>query len=125
MNKVPTIIEMFEATVGKYGDKCAICSGDEQITYSGLKSFAMSIATGILKRTDSTGKSATVAIAMNKSPKCLAVMLGIMYSGNPYTVLDIKSPIERIEKILDTLDSNIIIADSKGAKALGKSKDIN
>ena len=124
MNKVPTIIEMFEATVGKYGDKCAICSGDEQITYSGLKSFAMSIATGILKRTDSTGKSATVAIAMNKSPKCLAVMLGIMYSGNPYTVLDIKSPIERIEKILDTLDSNIIIADSKGAKALGKSKDI-
>ncbi len=40
-------------------------------------------------------------------------MLGVVYSGNFYTILDTKSPAERIELILSTLEPEIIITSKK------------
>lgn len=43
-------------------------------------------------------------------------MFGALYSGNHYTVLDVKSPIERIDLILNSLEPIAIIADKKVCK---------
>lgn len=44
-----------------------------------------------------------VAVYAEKSVDCLIMMIGILYSGNFYCVLDVNSPIERIEHIFDIL----------------------
>lgn len=49
-------------------------------------------------------------------------MFGVLYSGNYYTVLDVKSPKERINLILNSLEPIAIIVDNKSlqkAKELG------
>ncbi len=49
-------------------------------------------------------------------------MFGVLYSGNYYTVLDVKSPKERINLILNSLEPMAIIVDNKSlqkAKELG------
>lgn len=54
-------------------------------------------------------------------------MFGTLYSGNYYTVLDVKSPIERIELILNTLEPIAVITDKKSlqrAKELGLEKNL-
>ena len=107
-----TIIHYFEETVKRFPDKSAICLKEEWLTYSRLKSRARSIATQILRHPGSKDKP--VAIAMGKTPECFAAMLGVLYSGNPYAILDIRSPKERISRILDTLNPGLILADKKG-----------
>ena len=54
-------------------------------------------------------------------------MFGALYSGNHYTVLDVKSPIERIDLILNSLEPIAIIADKKSlqkAQELGLEKNL-
>ena len=123
MNAGLTLIQMFDKTASRYPDKVAVCMNDEKVTYSCLQKWAMSIASEILNRGLETSKP--VVIAMNKSPKCLAALIGVLYSGRAYTILDVKSPIIRIEKILSTLGSQLIIADAKGKKTCSESSIID
>lgn len=54
-------------------------------------------------------------------------MFGALYSGNHYTVLDVKSPIERIDLILNSLEPIAIITDKKSlpkAQELGLEKNL-
>ena len=44
--------------------------------------------------------------------------MGTLYSGNFYTILDVKSPKNRIESIIENLNANIIITDKKNQKKL-------
>ena len=39
--------------------------------------------------------------------------MGILYSGNFYTIIDTKSPLERFESIIKTLEPELIITDRK------------
>lgn len=41
-----------------------------------------------------------VAIYMDKSPALAEAMLGVLYSGNFYVVLDTQMPVERVHRIL-------------------------
>lgn len=116
MNDGKTLIQVFENTVNRNGEKIAVCLKDERVTYNELKRYAMSIATGLIRYYETHNYKKTVVIAMEKSPMCLATILGVLYSGNSYTIVDVKSPFERVEKILNTLDTKIVMADSKGKK---------
>ena len=47
---------------------------------------------------------ASIRKYLDKEVECVESMLGVVYSGNFYTVLDSKSPKERIDLILNTLN---------------------
>ncbi len=47
-------------------------------------------------------------------------MMGILYSGNFYTIIDTKSPAERAKSIIETLESKIVITDQKNISKLEK-----
>lgn len=54
-------------------------------------------------------------------------MFGVLYSGNHYTILDVKSPADRINLILNSLEPIAIIADKKSlkkAQELGLEKNL-
>ena len=48
---------------------------------------------------------------MEKTPACLAAMLGTVYGGDFYTVIDTKMPWDRIRKIFSVLKPAAIITD--------------
>ena len=50
--------------------------------------------------------------------------MGVLYSGNFYSIIDTKSPSERFENIVNTLNPKAIITDNKNLKKLEK-YDVN
>lgn len=57
-----------------------------------------------------------VAVMMDKCARTVTAFLGIAMSGNYYSVIDDKMPQNRIEKILDTLEPELILIDKKNRK---------
>ena len=94
-------------------------------TYTEIITNSQKIGSYIYNKTEKTNKP--IAIFIDKSVNCLEAMFGVLYSGNHYTVLDVKSPIERIDLILNSLEPIAIITDKKSlpkAQELGLEKNL-
>ena len=113
------LIEYFESTVASNPSKEAMVDANGVLTFDGLKKEAQKIAQEICRRTDQINKP--IAIYLPKSNSAVASFLGIMYSGNIYTPLDIKNPMSRIEGILKVLGPACIITNNQCVKALENS----
>jgi amino acid adenylation domain-containing protein len=73
------------------------------------------------------GTQKPVAILIDKNCSCIDAILGALYAGDFYIVLDVNSPQDRIENILSTLNDAIIVTDSNYielAKTLRKDEPI-
>ena len=102
------ILELLERSAKMYPDKIAFDDTKKKITYSELENAA--------KRVGSTLAEAgfyqePIAIYIEKSVDVIIAMLGIVYSGNIYTVIDTEMPKERIDKIFSTLKPAAVISD--------------
>lgn len=58
------------------------------------------------------GNRKAVAILIDKNCNCIDSMLGTLYAGNFYVVVDVHSPKDRIINILSSLDEPIILTDN-------------
>ncbi len=100
------ITEYLEETAAKYPDKIAVVDEQSQVPFRELRSQAFRVAEelmhkGVFKK--------PVAVLMEKGAACFSAFLGVAYSGNFYTPIDSKMPLERAEKILDTLEPACLI----------------
>lgn len=100
------ITDYLDETIKKFPNNLAIVDEYTQITYLELRDRAKSIASFIIERNIF---KQPIVIMMGKSVQCISAFLGVAYSGNFYTPIDIKMPISRIEKILETLNPAMII----------------
>ena len=114
-----TIVDYLEETTLKYSDKIAFVEEKRSVTYKELQDNSKKIGTGIIENNKEL-RNKPIAIYIDKSIACIESMLGIIYSGNFYTVLDTKSPNERIELILNTLEPEIIITNRKNESKVQK-----
>jgi D-alanine--poly(phosphoribitol) ligase subunit 1 len=105
------ILQCLEKTSKKYADKKSFCSIDKEITYNELLTSSKKIGTKIAEIVCCTNNP--IVIFIDKSTNCIETMLGILYSGNFYTVLDVNSPKERLASILNTLNPIMVITDNK------------
>ncbi len=117
MNK--SILQILEQTTEKYQDKIAFADAKKEATYEEFTKEAKQIGSEltILEKTKEP-----IAIYIDKTVACLESMMGVLYSGNFYTILDTASPQERIQTILNTLKPIAIVTDKKNlekAKLLG------
>lgn len=94
----------------KKGDKVAFVEKDKSITYSGFRDYSRKIATSISKY---NLYNKPIAIFIDKTINCLSSMIGVTYSGNFYTVLDVNMPLNRVTSILETLNPSLVISDNK------------
>lgn len=102
-----TILEYFEKTTEKFPDKIGFSDGDQELTFHQAMDGACRIATALTPF--DTRKP--VAILIDRNCRCLVAMLGALYAGDFYTVVDIHSPEDRILSILDTLHDPILLTD--------------
>lgn len=114
-----TILSYFEISTNEHPAKNAIIDMTRKSTFSETMSHAKSIGSGLL----SYGKQRAIAVMIDKSCNCIDSMLGALYAGDYYVVIDVKSPKDRIESILHTLKNPVIISDENSADLAKDFKD--
>jgi D-alanine--poly(phosphoribitol) ligase subunit 1 len=102
------VLEYFEqGALAKCREKVAIVDDERGYTFTEVEHLAKKCATLILQRTAVINRP--IAVCLPKSADTIIADLGILYSGNCYANLDLKSPPERLKAILQNLEPCLII----------------
>ena len=111
------VLEYFErGALRTCPEKTAIVDQGRSYTFAELGRCARNCASHLASRTSAIRRPIAVFL-----PKCaLTVMadLGILYTGNCYANLDIKSPPERLKSILKNLGADIVVTGASYAATL-------
>ena len=99
------IVETFLNNVELTPNKMLFQYKDKSVTYQEFLEQSSFIATSII----ATNSHKTVAIYCDRSIWCLASMFACVLANVSYTVLDVHSPLTRVQKILELLDSDILL----------------
>jgi len=109
------VLEYFEnGSLIKCPMKIAVSDQKQSVTYERLAYSAKRIAVSIIRQS----RSFRVPIAVYL-PKCVEVIiadLGILYSGNIYMNLDVKSPLQRIYNIIENIKPTILLTSKEYQK---------
>lgn len=105
------LVEYFKETVLKFPNKIALNDNLNQFTFSETDKISDRLALEILG--SDFGQRKPVAVLLGKGNSSVISFLSIVKSGNFYIPVDVKSPIERVSKILETLQAECIITDIK------------
>lgn len=105
------ILELFEKTTERCSDKIGFSDEKQEFTFSQTMKKAKSIGTK-LANLKPRGAS-PIAILIDRNCRCIDSMLGALYAGCFYTVIDVHSPADRIQSILSLLKNPILLADTE------------
>src|SRR5689334_2551355 len=109
------VLEYLEqGALAKYPKKIGIVDGTRRHTFEEMARFARNCAQLILDKIPDAANR-PVAVFLPKSADAVIADLGILYSGNCYANLDIKSPPERLRTILQNLGAGVVITAGKFA----------
>lgn len=110
------ILEYLETTAARLPNKVAFSDGTDHITFAGVWQTARAIGSALL-RMGHGGRP--IAVLMEKHPTVPAAFWGVVYAGGFYVPLDPAMPPQRMERILQTVGADCLIADEKGADMAG------
>ena len=111
------VIDYFEnGSLLKCRDKVAVREQGREHTFGEIERFAKNCAALILKKSPTTNQP--VPVFLPKSAQSIVADVGILYSGNCYANLDVKSPPQRLKGMLQNLDAKVIITNAAHAPAL-------
>lgn len=108
------LIEYFECTVKRCADKIAVWDKDRHVTFTELGNYSKSLAWRIFQDEETIKKP--IAVYLNKSIESVFADMAIIYSGNFYMNLDVKTPAERIKNILELVQPAAIITNNQFEK---------
>ncbi len=82
----------------------------KEITYKDFDLFSKKVASEILRKLGNDNPiQSPILIILPKGIDCLISFFGVALSGNFYTLLDEKSPKERVEKVIEILKPKLFI----------------
>ena len=113
-----SVLEYLESAAENFPNKTAFIDKNKQITFKETKKFSLCIAGEISKRYSK--RNSPILVYLPKNVDCIPVFMGILYSGNFYTPIDIKFPFQKVQTILDVLKPELIISDEKNSDTLLK-----
>ena len=105
-----SITEYLNFTATKYPDKIAASDVSGSITFEALKNKSEKYACNMLEYTNS---NSPIVILADKSIDVLISFMAAAYAGCYYVLIEPSHPIGRINSILETLGSTIIITNEK------------
>lgn len=114
-----SVLDILEQTVLRCPDKTVVKDINGQLSYSELQNKARIFGYNLSKMIDGK-RNCPIVIFIDKGCECLTAIWGVLYSGNCYVPMDIKTPGDRLESILNTLESYIIICTDETEKMLKK-----
>lgn len=117
-------LEYLENTAEKYKEKIAIIEEDKKCTYLDLIQTSKKIGSELSKY---TAPRKPIAIMSEKGIDALCSFFGTIYAGCFYVLLNPGLPVSRLEKILEVLETEIILTDDEHvelSKKIGTKKKI-
>lgn len=111
MNSKINLTEYFEETVENFSGRTAIIDGERTISFKILEEKAKALATRLIAVSNTL--NLPIAVYLSKSIESVFSDLAIIYSGNIYVNLDVKTPSERTANIIDLIKPVSIITDNK------------
>lgn len=121
MHSEISILDRFEETVEKYGQKKAVIDPAIFLNWQELQKRSECAARKILEIVKPEESGYPIAIFCEKQVELMVGVLGIIYAGGFYTYLNPEQPAERISKILDVLNPKLVIVDEQFKEKLNKS----
>jgi D-alanine--poly(phosphoribitol) ligase subunit 1 len=103
------VLEYLEATERRFPQKCAVSDATGALTFAELTREARLLAGRILARTGA--RNEPIGVFLPKSRECVTSFAAILYSGNCYAPLDLKSPAPRMTALLEKLQPTLVITD--------------
>ena len=113
-----TILDRLEMTEKEFGTRPAVDDGVTCLNYTELAETARGIGSILA---DKIEKNEPVAILAEKSTATLCCMYGVVYAGGFYVSVNPEQPPERIRKILEVLESRIVVVDNERKDQLAAS----
>ena len=110
------LIELFEETVKCYPQKIAVIDKDREIVFSALHQQSLRLASRLISMGIPQNKP--VGVFLDKSIESVYANLGILYAGDFYMNLDIKTPAERIRNIIQLVEPAAIISTTRQIKPI-------
>ena len=110
------LIELFEETVKCYPQKVAVIDKGREITFSALHQQSLRLASRLISMGIAQNKP--VGVFLDKSIESVYANLGILYAGDFYMNLDIKTPAERIRNIIQLVEPAAIISTTRQIKPI-------
>ena len=103
------VIEYLSTTVARFPDKIAVKDSEMSITFNELWNNAQKLSSALIDM--GIGLNNPIGVYIPKGCKMIESFAGINMSGNFYVPLDTKSPVSRVESIITTLESKVLITD--------------
>lgn len=109
---IKSITDYLNITCNKYPEKISFAENENVfITYKDFVLKSKVIGSNIVEEYNLF--KMPIMVFIDKSINTLLSMFGVLYSGNFYTVVDVTSPKNRIDSIVNTLEPKLIITDNK------------
>ena len=112
---IRNILEYLEQSALLFPDKTAFADDQGSLSFRQLNDKAKRIGSALLGCIVS---NKPVPVFMNKCADEIAAFMGVVYAGCPYVPIDPQMPEKRIDRILQIIDPEVIIADSACASAM-------
>ncbi len=102
------ILENLFQTAAEYPGKTAVIDAASDISYADLVDAAARIGNALAPILPAR-EQASIVIFIDKSIACVKAMLGTLYAGHYYVVMDTMTPHERFREIISALDNRLLI----------------
>lgn len=101
-----SILEYLENSAERFPQKTAFADETQECSFLALRNEARVIGSrlaeyGIVRK--------PVPVMMEKGAETMKLMMGIVYAGGFYVMLDASHPVHRLEQILNTLEAELMI----------------
>ena len=107
------VLNYLNEIVKKCPDKVAYSDGESNLTFREVWQICGCVGTNLIKK-GITKKP--IAVFMHRSPLEIATFFGVVAAGCHYVPLDEEMPAERISRILNTIQSPLMICDETTAE---------
>ena len=89
-------------------DKKALIEPNFYLSYEKLYKNILILATKVIEKTN---KNEVVGIVTNRGVSTVVAMFACIYANNPYVVIDVESPKQRVNKIIEVAKPKLILVD--------------
>ncbi|MEU7134900.1 amino acid adenylation domain-containing protein [Streptomyces sp. NPDC046261] len=108
-----TLHGLFEAQAARRPGQTAVTgAAGESLTYAELDERANRVARAL--RAEGVGPDDRVAVMMERGPRLLVALLGVLKSGGAYVPVDRGYPAERVRFLLEDSRAKVVIVDGDG-----------
>ena len=102
--------------VKRFAGKIAIIDRERSFSFQEMETYALRCAALLIRRADVIREP--IAVYLPKSAETIFADLGVVYSGNAYMNLDVKSPPQRIKAIIEHIGPRLIVTSRSLARQL-------